>query len=385
LTRIIEAKEGNFTMTWARAALIVALLPFMITCPPASAESLIVLLHPATKLTAADIVFDKKERGSDEGRLAALAKGKPQLVEGKSAKDAPGGRAFIIELEDPKTVSVPKVMIGEDPNNNRGGVKLATLKYNQLIVVAPFSVWHRAAAGAEPALLGRSFLWGEGAPLRSSGSGGTLTFTLTGESPEDLLAKVMRKEVWEIPELVSHALADKLIPSPGKPNVTSESVFAWAKKIPVTSKPPAVVKEGFRYKIDTSSILKSPPESSHLKVVFRPSRVLKDADGAVVVEADMWNRLPVRASGMVRRNGGKAEGQLADRARKDKQIGPLTKTRGAKFDLAPGEKGTVQFHIPKELSTEPAFFRDNEITIDLGAMGDVADARSAKQKKGNKK
>ncbi len=340
-------------------------------CLPVGAEPVIAVVHPKIKLVPGDIEMKRGEITDAHPALAAFTKAKPQVVVGKSAKDAPDGNAFILELEDPKTYSVPKVLTGGDPKVK---FKTATLSYKDQIAVEPFTVWHRNAAGAEPELLGRGFVWGEESPLTGERVGDYTYYWLSGETPEQLIAKAVKKNAVEIPELLSHALAEKLIASQGKPNFTSEAVFAYAKQIPVKSAPPPIVKEGGRFKLDMKSgALKKPPDSAHWKMVFRPSRVVKDADGGVVIEVDMWNRLPARTFGMLHYEQNQAIRGLEEVARKKGVSSNKILKEVPRFDLAPGEKTTVPLRIRKEASTDPALVRDIEITLELVAVGEMVD------------
>lgn len=362
-----------------RKIVIVALVMGCAFSVVATAEDLAVVMHPTTGLTPAAIELERKQKPPREVNLKVLTKGKPQLLVGKSVKEVSGGRAFLIELENPKTLSVPKLQIGS-VRKPQGGFQTTGLPYKELVVVGPFSLWHRAAAGADPELLGQAFVWDRAAPIRSTNSGHTIEYTLTDETPAELTEKVLRKGIFDIPELLSHAVADKLVSEKPKPNLTMEGVFVWARNLPPTFKQPFSV--GGKLFLDPR--MKPPPKTVSLS--FRPSRVVKDEDGDWVVEVDMWNRLPVRAAGMLRRPVSKAEGERADALRK-MGIGPFTKSQSARFNLAPGEKAVAKFHIPKELSPDPAFFRDKEIIVDLSALGDMVQVTKVKQpsKKGKKK
>src|SRR4051794_32029077 len=121
-------------------ALICLLVPAI-----ASAQQFTIVLHPSFGLTADQVTLSER---SIAAIPSSYTHAKPTFILGKSAKDAPDARGFILEMEEPKINRFSGVQTGSLPRETRQ----TSVPYKGVYAIMPYSFWHRSDAG-DPVLL----------------------------------------------------------------------------------------------------------------------------------------------------------------------------------------------------------------------------------------
>lgn len=353
--------------------LLLVLVAGVLTPLPLRAGDFAVVLHPGTRLAPDGDAFPQ---GKQDFRDSVGNYGIDDLVVvgGKSAGDAPGSSSFVLLLENPRTAGYSGVETGTP----EGGDKARRFPYKEVDVVVPFSLWHRAAPGAEPVLLGRSLTWGYASQLEDRGRDGMYTkFRVVDRSTDEMVRMAVREQMEGLPGLLVDAWSPGVVHQAPRPSVTAARVLELLRQS----------------RSDAAAAVIS--SSVPVRITYRPSRVVKGPDGRAVVEVDLWNRLPVRARGAIECRQARlvypdmpARLEEVDAARRQNEARRHSVT--CEFDLAPGQKDVARFVIPAEAGTDPRLFRDDEITVadNPSALGepkrDRSKSKGGRQKKRNK-
>lgn len=362
------------------------LVTFMLCGPcTAGAEDVIFVFHPKTGVDPAELTATLKaeRRPSRDWRVVGAISSNPaQLVLGKSAGDAPGGRAFIIYLQEPRTVVISSSIFGK-----RQDMKQADHHpYKEVVVIQPFSLWHRREPGAAPVFAGQAYVWETDSQVKENDETRTSThveFTISKATPAEMTTAAIQKVLPQIPELLPQAVGECLLPGRLHSSTSVEDILTYARRSTEKPEPPVAFKDG-RYVIDTTKLLRFPPESENLIVFCAPSRISRNETGETVVEVDLHNRLPNTVRGVLLRSPGKAEAEwnksVAGRGLKAPKA-----SEQVEFSLRADEKMIAKFLIPPDLSIPLNFIRDSRISLDLWSLGDDAERHIAKEKLSAKK
>ena len=362
----------------------------------ARAERLVVVAHPDTGLAAEDVQFQKE---NETGYLKALTLLPPLFVSSADVKEAPGERAFVLVLDKPKmqVVTHTSHLIPDGAKSDK------TREYHTLSVVATvaYTLSYRSEAGGALAELGKGVVWGKASQMNLNEDEEAdhyekVPYKISSETPEQLTRRAVRDAIQDIPRLVSHAVAPNVLVPKTEPCASSDEVLGWAKKIPDISSwkiETKVTNHSRRDMLKTratnnfSQLKPAPVFSSKYEAQFHPSRVVKNADGSLAVEVDLWNRLPVRVVGGLSRHASEEEEKLQDISsaaapvtskRADVYTATLERAVDATFDLEPGEKKVASFHIPPEWAVNPDTVRADTITVGIRKLGLMAERAEKK-------
>jgi hypothetical protein len=293
-----------------------------------------VVVHPKYGVEGNELTLSD----SLEDMPSLYVNGKLQVVVGKSAKDAPATRGYILELEEPTINAFTGSQTGSPPAE----LRRVTMLYKGVYVIMPFTLWHRAAGG-EPVSLGHGFVWNRVAQVKYRGNDGAVDrYEFVNQSQEQMIRIALIEKFDEFFGRLSAAWS---------PNVINQT----PQPIPNEKQVAAMLRDQEDGAVHAPKL--------HGEIIYRPSRVSSDANGNAVVEVDLWNRLPVRAHGTVETRS--PSGLPFNAA-------PPFHKSNVRFDLAPGEKSVARivFDDPDDPRGDLSWFRNDEVSISLhSALG----------------
>lgn len=361
------------------------------------AERLVVVAHPDTHLAAGDVQFPQE---AETWHLKAVTLLPPLFVPSADVKDAPGDRAFVLVLGKPGTQIVnhlSRLVPGGSGNDQ-------TREYRTISVVAAmgFALCYREEPGGPLAELGRGVVWREASQMNldedeNANHYERVPYKISQETPEELTRRALQLAVQDIPRLVSHIVTPNVLVPKAEPCASAEQVLAWAKKIPeeyswkINTRVTSHGRHGMLATHATNNFARlkpAPAYSGTYEAKFHPSRVNRNQDGSLTVEVDLWNRMPIRVAGRMRRDASEEEEALRDIS---SEAAPVTAEKkssrfmalwdlaiSATFDLEPGEKGVATFHIPPEWAVKPEIVRGDTIVVGIRKLGLMAERAEKK-------
>jgi hypothetical protein len=286
-----------------------ALAPAVVAADPPRDPDVFCLIHPKCGLDkdAAETALTKQPGDGAAKVVYSLGFVTPKVVAGAGLKDVPRtGECFVLEFPATKVTAIPSSILGT-PDGEKAPRKIP---FNMAAFEQPFKLWYCKDADAEPELLGQGTAFGTESPVRPAGKDKIAIL----KGPLSEIAGLGLGEMHpKIGEHLSKTHGDRVIV--GKP-------IAGSMRI---------TRKG-----DREDVLPWP--------LFKPSRVVADADGNTVVEVDLHNRLPVLAACSLGRGMSAAESAAFAKLPKEQQRSiPCTLLH---IELEPGEKATARFVVP---------------------------------------
>jgi len=278
--------------------------------------------------------------------------GQPTFVVGTSAKDAPSTHGFILVLEEPTINSFTSVQTGHQQGTDRE----KSIPYKGVNVIMPYTLWHRSADG-DPIALGHSFAWNRVAQVKYLGVDGAVDrYQFVNQSQEEMIRLALREKIRDIFLSLSNCWAASVVNQAPQTMPTEKQAIA-------------MLRDAVDGQIHTSNL--------RAAAVFKPSRVSKDEKGNTVVEIDLWNRLPVRASGLIE--------SRSETGLPFNQAPPFHRN-STKFNLAPGEKAVARivFDDPDDPRGNLAWFRNDEVFITSDHLGPLNEDNPRNGPRGNR-
>ena len=330
------------------AATLLLAMAWSANVAPVRAQQLVCLLHRDTELAEGALSWPRGlVPGELEARPSLLLQREPMtagavfdvrdiVYSNGTMKTLPTGEGFVLDFgkTERHLCQVRREAFKTDYQTE--------ISYGVVVVGQPLALWLRTA-GQKPKLLGRSWIIASASPLRQSP---TTDPTRDRATKLDLdtrqlaqLALLTQSQLLDIPAVVAQLVAEQIMTSPGKAErgmvaATSEATeFLRNKRNGMVNAP-----DGLSFAMAPTSDFEnvwSRPESKSLR--FPIDRTRRLANGDLVLEVDLWNRLPCRVQGAIRANGA-ADYFLHIQGQPSICCAP--------FDLQPDQRGKAEILVP---------------------------------------